>query len=183
MFGPFFMVVELECHLQKQCGSQAMLIFPDKSLPCLCPYWALAVIALYDGLARAGMAEHKWDYIFPYLHQNQVSNVAERPTQAIHNNINTSMLTPEHSKHQKNKFTSRSMRKGTRTENHVHPDLNMAEEYTRSGHTRNSNNINMDAKGYIEHIPTLNTPGGLAARRCWSQQLSLCACYIQFQRR
>ena len=48
------------------------------------------------------------------------------------------------------------------TENRVHPDLNMAEEYTRSGHTKSNVNINMDAKGYIEQIPALNAPGGLA---------------------
>ena len=49
------------------------------------------------------------------------------------------------------------------TENRAHPNLNMAEEYTRSGHTHNSNNANMDAEGYIEQIPALNTPCGLAA--------------------
>ena len=64
-FDSFFTVGEFEWHLQKQCDSQAMLIFPDKNLSYLCPYLALVVIALYDGLARAGMPEHKWDYVFP----------------------------------------------------------------------------------------------------------------------
>ena len=54
------------------------------------------------------------------------------------------------------------MKKGTMTENCVHPDLNMVEEYTRSGHTKSNVNINMDAEGYIEQIPALNPPDGLA---------------------
>ena len=48
------------------------------------------------------------------------------------------------------------------TENRVHPDLNMAEEYTRSGHTPRTNNTNTDAEGYTEQIPNLSAPGGLA---------------------
>ena len=48
------------------------------------------------------------------------------------------------------------------TENCVHPDLNMVEEYTRSGHAKSNVNVNMDTKGYIEQIPALNAPGGLA---------------------
>ena len=48
------------------------------------------------------------------------------------------------------------------TENCVHPDLNMAEEYTRSGHTQRNVNANMDAEGYFEQIFALSAPGGLA---------------------
>ena len=48
------------------------------------------------------------------------------------------------------------------TENRVHPNLNMAKEYTHSGHTQRNVNVNMDAEGYIEQIPALSAPGELA---------------------
>ena len=96
----------------------------------------------------------------------------------IHGSIDVSLLYPEHGEERKKEFTLRPMRIGTMTENHIHPDLNMADEYTLSDHTHHRNNVNMDAKGYIEKNPALNECTWWACR-CWSQQLSLCACYIQ----
>ena len=90
---------------------------------------------------------------FPWLHQNATSNLARRLTEIIRDNMDTLMLAQEHAKQRKNEFTSRSTRKGTMTENRVHPDLNVAEEYIRSGHTRRNTNINVDAEGHIEQIP------------------------------
>ena len=49
------------------------------------------------------------------------------------------------------------------TENRLHPDLNCSEEYNHSGHSRNTNGVNVDAEGYIKEIPALNAPGGLAS--------------------
>ena len=48
------------------------------------------------------------------------------------------------------------------TENHLHPDLSVAEEYTRSGHSFRNSAVNVNAEGYIEPLPALNVPGGLA---------------------
>ena len=107
-----------------------MLIFPDKTLPCLCPYFSLAVMALYEGLGRAGMPEYKRDFVWPNLHDLQVKNAGKRLINTICQNMDTSMLSSEQAQQWKNQFTSRSMRKGTMTENRVHPDLNMAEEYS-----------------------------------------------------
>ena len=99
------------------------------------------------------MDQHKHDYMFPRLFNMQVQNVAKRLTNVLRDNMNVSSLTREEGEKRKAEFTSRSMRKGTMTENRVHPDLNMAEEYTRSGHSRNSANVNIDAEGYIEQTP------------------------------
>ena len=72
-----------------------MLIFPDKTLPCLCPYLALALMSLYEGLAPAGMPEYKQDFIWPNLHDSQAKNAAKRLTATIRQNIDTSMLSSD----------------------------------------------------------------------------------------
>ena len=54
-----------------------MMIFPDKTLPCFCPYFALAATAVYEGLARAGMSEYKRDFVWPNIHDSQAKNAAK----------------------------------------------------------------------------------------------------------
>ena len=161
-WDPLFATGEWLWHAAKQCDSHPMLIFPDKTLPCLDPYMALGWMSLYGGLERAGMPEYKRDFVWPNLHDSKAKNAATRLTTTIRQNMETSTLTSEQAQERKNEFTSRSMRKGTMTENRVHPDLNMAEEYARSGHTPRTNTVNIDAEGYIEQIPALTAPGGLA---------------------
>ena len=100
-FDPLFGTVEWLWHVSKQCDSQPMLIFSDKIFPCLCPYFALAVIAVYEGLARAGMPEYKWDFVFPTLHDSGAKNAAKRLTNTIYHNMDTSMLTSEHAQQRK----------------------------------------------------------------------------------
>ena len=161
-YDPLMGAGEWLWHAAKQCESHPMLIFPDKTLHCLCPYVALGWGAFYGGLERAHMPEHKKDFVWPNLNDTQASNAARKLTNTIRQNMDTSMLTSEQAKIRKNEFTSRSMRKGTMTENRLHPDLNIAEEYARSGHTPRTNSVNIDAEGYIEQIPALSAPGGLA---------------------
>ena len=96
------------------------------------------------------MPEYKRDFIWPNRHDLQAKNAAKRLTATTRQNMDTSMLSSDQAQQRKNEFTSRSMRKGTMTENCVHPDLNMAEECTRSGHIKSNVNVNMDAEGYIE---------------------------------
>ena len=94
-YDPLFGTGKYLWHVSKQCDSQPMLIFPDKKLPCLCPYLALGVMSLYAGLARAGMSEYKRDFVWPTLHDSQAKNTAKRLTTIIRQNMDTSMLTPE----------------------------------------------------------------------------------------
>ena len=94
-YDPLFGTSKFPWHVSKQCDSQQMLIFPDKSLLCLCPYLALAVMSLYDGLACTGMPEYKRNFVWPTLHDSQAKNAAKRLTTIIRQNMDTSMLTPE----------------------------------------------------------------------------------------
>ena len=106
-YDPLFGTGEFLWHISKQCDSQPMLIFPDKTLPCLCPYLALAIMALYEGLARAGMPEYKRYFVWPNLHDSQAKNAAKRLTAIIRQNMDTSMLSSEQAQQRKkNEFTS-----------------------------------------------------------------------------
>lgn len=58
-------------------------------------------------------------------------------------------------------FTSRSTRKGGMTEMRMNPDLNIKEEYGRSGHTILPGG-NANAEGYVESTPVMNFPGGMS---------------------
>ena len=60
-----------------------MLVFPEKTLLCLCPYFALAVMALDERLGRAGMPKYKRDFVWPNLHDSQAKNAAKRLTNII----------------------------------------------------------------------------------------------------
>jgi hypothetical protein len=55
-------------------------------------------------------------------------------------------------------FTSLSTCKGGMTEMQMNPDLNIKEEYGRSGHTILPGG-NTNAEGYIELTPVMNFPG------------------------
>ena len=162
-YDPFLNCVDFEWHIAKQCDSQMMLIFCDKKDHCLCVYFCFGVYWLYGGLERYGLAKHIQDFAFPYLFRMQKTNVARRLTHVIRDNIDVSSLTPEQGEQLRSGFTSRSPRRGIMTENRVHSDLTMYEEYARSGHSVNTRNVNVDAEGYIEQTPALNAPGGLAA--------------------
>lgn len=69
---------------------------------------------------------------------------------------------PEQAKLLRDEYSSRSTQKGVMTENRHRRDLDRREEYARSGHSADRRNVNVDAEGYIEQIPALNAPGGLA---------------------
>ena len=65
-FDPLFGTIEWLWHISKQCNSQPVLIFPDKSLPCLCLYFVLAVMTLYEGLVpgtKAGTRPGEPDHL------------------------------------------------------------------------------------------------------------------------
>ena len=49
------------------------------------------------------------------------------------------------------------------TENRLHPDLSLAEEYARSGHSHRSNGVNIDAEGYVGSVPAMSAPGANAS--------------------
>ena len=49
------------------------------------------------------------------------------------------------------------------TENCLHPDLSLAEEYARSGHSHRSTGVNVDAEGYVGSTPAMNAPGANAS--------------------
>ena len=89
---PLFGMGEWLWHVSKQCDSQSMLIFPDKTLPCLCPYFDLAVMVLYEGLARAGMSEYKRNFVWPNLHDSQAKTTAKRLTTIIRQSMDTVCL-------------------------------------------------------------------------------------------
>ena len=104
---------------------------------------------------RDGVSEAKKDFVFPELHNMSKTSVAGHVTGFIQANIPD----PELAK----RYTSRSTRKAAMTENRMHPDLSVVEEYARSGHTAPGMSVN--AEGYIESTPALNAPGGMALAR------------------
>ena len=92
------------------------------------------------------------------------ANVVRKLTHSIRDHIDVSGLDPVQAKECMNEFTSWSRRKGTMTKNCLHPNLNMAKEYTYSGHLLDFCAVNIDMEGYIEQIPALNAPGGACIR-------------------
>ena len=94
-YDPLFGTGEFLWHVSKQCDNQPMMIFSDKTLPCLCPYLALALMALSEGLARADMPEYKRDFIWSNLHDSQAKNTAKRLITIICQNMDMSMVSSE----------------------------------------------------------------------------------------
>ena len=48
------------------------------------------------------------------------------------------------------------------TENRLHHDLSLAEEYAHSGHSHRSTAVNVDAEEYVGSTPAMNAPGANA---------------------
>ena len=76
-YDELFNAGKFEWHLVKQCDVQAMLMFCDKTLHCLCPYFSKGVFLLYGGGERLHMDQHKHDYMFPHLFNIQAQAVAK----------------------------------------------------------------------------------------------------------
>ncbi len=151
-FDKLYEALDLDWSIIKQTERQCMLLFCDRSLYCLCPYFGLAVYFMFGGARRDGVSEAKKDFMFPSLHKMNKNSVAGHVTRFIQSNISDPEL--------KKRYTSRSTRKAAMTENRMHPDLDILEEYARSGHT--APGMNSNAEGYIESTPGMNAPGGMA---------------------
>lgn len=148
-----FLAPDFDWSIIKQTERQCMLFFCDLLIYVLCPFFALAVYFLFGGLRRDDVKEATKNFVFPYLHDMKRDGVAERMTRNLRSNI-------EHEERRK-AFTSRSMRKGAMGDHRMIRDLDLIEEYARSGHNHPS--MNSNAEGYIESNPAINAPGGLAA--------------------
>ena len=147
-----FNAPDFDWSIIKQTERQCMLFFCDRFLYCLCPFFAFGVYFLFGGPRRDGCSDATRDFIFPHLHSIRKDSVAAGLTASMRAHI------PKDERH---RFTSRSTRKGCMTENRIHPDLSLQEEYARSGHTHASGS-NKNAEGYIESTPAMNAPGGMA---------------------
>jgi hypothetical protein len=149
-YDPFFCAPDFNWNIQKQGVRQCMLLFCDWYLYCLCPFWAFAVFFMYGGARRSNYPDEYKDFVFPYLHSIRSDGVARPITTAMQQNIKNEV-------HHKS-FTSRLTCKGGMTEMQMNPDLNIKEEYGRSGHTILPGG-NTNAEGYIESTPVMNFPG------------------------
>jgi len=107
---------------------------------------------MYGGIRRDGISDALKTYVFPHLHNKRRDKVAAGLTSHIRAQI--PLLDQP-------RFSSRSLRNAVMTENRMHPDLSMQEEYARSGHTH-APGENKNAEGYIQSTPALNAPGGMA---------------------
>lgn len=151
-YDPFFRAPDFDWKMSKQSDRQCMVMFCDRHLYCLCPFFAFGVSFMFGGARRASFSAAVKDFVFPYLHSINKDGVARKVTTAIQNNI------PNESR--RKAFTSRSTRKGAMTEMRMNRDLVTQEEYARSGHTAPGSNTN--AEGYVESTPAMNAPGGMA---------------------
>ncbi len=127
-----------------------MLFFCHQDRYCLCPYFALGVFFLFDGLWRETTKETAKDFVFPHLHSLLNDSIAAR----INSNIRATIPNREHRKY----VSSRSIPKGAMGENRVNQNLTIKQEYACSGHT--GLEMNNNAEGYIDSIPVMNMPGG-----------------------
>ncbi len=90
------------------------------------------------------------DFVFPHLHSLLNDSIAAQIT----SNIRATILNKEH----KRDVSSRSIRIGTMEENRVIQNLTIKQEYACSGHT--GPEMNNNAEGYTDSIPTMNASGG-----------------------
>ena len=155
-FDPYFQAPDFDWSIIKQKERQCMLVFCDLNLYMVCPFFSFAVFFLFGGLRRDTVSDLKKPFIFPHLRSIRSDSVANRMTKTLQNNIEFPDRKPA--------FTSRSMRKGSMTENRLHRDLSPDEEVARSGHTPGGGGPpkNSNAEGYVASTPGMNAPGGLA---------------------
>ena len=158
----YFNGADLEWTMMKTITSQCMLFFCDRSLYCLCPYFAWGCYFMYNGLDKAGIDPEIKDFVFPNLHSMKREGVSRRLTTSIRDNIDVSGLSKDEAKKRKDCYSSRSMRVGAMTQNRANPDLSLEEEYERSGHKMDDLGTNPHAEGYVGSTPAVNAPGGLA---------------------
>ena len=117
---------------------------------------------MFGGLDRARMVPHIKDFIFPHLHKCSRENASKRMTAAIRAHIDADSLSPEAAEKFKKCYTSWSMRKASMTENRINAQLDIQEEYERSGHTIGDGGMTAHAEGYVGSTPAKNAPGGCA---------------------
>ena len=158
----FFNGADTNWTMIKTYSDQCMLIFCDRYLYCLCPFMSFAYYFMFGGLYRANLESATMDFVFPYLHSTTRENVARRLTNVIRNNIDVCLLNKDDGKKRLKAFTSKSLRKGSMTENRLNPELTIEHEYERSGHVLADFSMNRNAEGYIGSCPAKNAPGGLA---------------------
>ncbi len=86
-YDPFFHAPDFNWNIQKQGVHQCMLLFCDRYLYCLCPFWAFAVFFMYGGAHLSNYPDEYKDFVFPYLHSIRSDGVARRITTAMQQNI------------------------------------------------------------------------------------------------
>lgn len=158
----FFNGLDITWTMLKTCSDQCMLLFCDRSLYCLCPFFSFGYYFMFGGLCRDNYDPVVHDFMFPHLHSMLRENVARRMTRAVRQHIDTSALALEEGRKRVKCFLSKSMRIGSMTENRVNQELDIEEEYERSGHIHPSLTVNPHAEGYIGSCPAKNAPAGLA---------------------
>ena len=149
----FFNGVDFTWTMIKTYSDQCMLIFCDRYLYSLYPFMALAYYFMFGGLVRDNPESPVLDFIFPYLHNMSRDNVARRLPNTICQNIDVCSLDSEEGKKRIKAFTSKSIRRGTMTENCLNPELTIQHEYERSGHVLADLAVNHNAEGYIGSCP------------------------------
>jgi hypothetical protein len=82
-YHPYFMAPDIDWKFLKQSDDQCLLLFCDRHLYCLCPFFALGVYFLFGGLRREGVSNATKDFVFSYLRNMKKDNVAARLTTAI----------------------------------------------------------------------------------------------------
>ena len=152
----------LDWSMQKTCACQCRIFFRDCLSYALCPFFAFGVYFLYGGLSRVGISNTIKDFVFPSLHNIRRDGVGNRLTKAMCDHTSTVDLDLETANKRRISFTSQSHQKGTMTENRMHRDLSIQEEYARSGHIQTHVPTNNNAEGYIKLTPSMNAPTGMA---------------------
>ena len=122
-YDHFFRCADMTWHQLKTTGQQCMLFPMDFSHYCLCIYLAFAVYFMHGGIERNQCDPRVKDYVFPYLHNMKKEGVARKLTNTIRQHIDVTNMSTEDAKKHKGCYTSRSVRKGSMTENRLHPDL------------------------------------------------------------
>lgn len=115
---------------------------------------------MYGGLCREGLNPVVHDFVFPDLHAMQRENAAM--TRAICQHIDVSALSLMEGRNQIKCFTSKSVRKASMTKNRVNSELDIEEEYERSGHIHPSPGVNPHVEGYVGSCSAKNAPASLA---------------------
>jgi hypothetical protein len=145
----FYQALDLDWTIIKQKDTKGTLLFGDRHIYCLCPYFAIGAYMLMGGLC------HGDSYVFPALHVMKRESVADGLTKAMKRFVKI-----VYGKEFSDQFGTWSLRKAGLTEMRCNRNLWTQKEYARSGHVAPDQNPN--AEGYVETTPAMSAPGGKA---------------------